>query len=419
MWAYIKSKFIFINNLKDLGIHTYIHKYNGIILLMLTIMTIFMLYNNIKYIYQKDQMVITLLSVGYDGYLDRDYYCRAIKCSYMDVDNQIIDSVYYKPIGEYYNILNFIVSTNGVHYELNSKTGKYYVSVDELIIDTIIYSLLFYIILVVTIIFYTYYLVSDERIIYMTDVHVKESNLQHETLFNVATNINHEVNSPLLVIKSVGAELLMDLEDTDFTNKEEIDIYIQSTLEYIDLLTESSDQITESVALLSDYKSVRVSNGDKNLYMLVEIANKMLGRTKITGFSSIVIDDKLKNYSVPHDNGMSNSFFLSTIINHLLNSLEANAIDVIITLDSVKDGYINIHIEDNGDGIKEELQSNIYKINFSSKDVANSKVKRGVGLYMNKVLLNNKFGGDDFLVSSERSVSTIFCVKIKENMYKG
>lgn len=409
----------FISNLKTLGITTYIYKYNRIILTMLVFMTIFMLYNNIEYIYKKDVTVITELSKDYNGYVDKDYYCKAVECRYLSSGNMIIDITNYNELKDYYTIGKLMVVDESVYYIVDVNNDRYYISINKLIRDTLLYSFLFYIILILDILYYTYYLIGDERTGYMLSSHAKDTVFQYETLIGVTTNINHEVNNPLLVIKSVSSELLIALNETDFNNKKKVNTYIKDTIEYLDLLTEASDQISESISILSDYKAVRCSNGDKNIYMLVEIANKMLGKTKVNRFSKVTIDNQLKNYSIPHDTGMSNSFFLSTIMNHFLNSLEANATEVNVTLHDVVDGYIHIYIEDNGDGVKKELQNHIYDINFSSKDVANSKVKRGVGLYINKVLLNTKYGGDDKFISTTPKISTIFSIIIRENKFKG
>lgn len=47
-----------------------------------------------------------------------------------------------------------------------------------------------------------------------------------------------------------------------------------------------------------------------------------------------------------------------------------------------------------------------------------SSYTRGVGLYLNRLLLRDKYDGDDYLVGSKPGIATTFCVKLRYEPYK-
>ena len=267
---------------------------------------------------------------------------------------------------------------------------------------------------------------------------------QYKLLFNVAANVNHEVSSPLMVIKSINGDLRYERDelikeispnlkctcggkndDRCGVVIEDINVealvgklrnYITSIDELIELGETAVDQIYDSLNSLSDYKTVKFSNGNMNIYMLMDISVKMLLRTNTNKFNEIIIDSELKKYSVYHDNGMTNSFFLNTIINHIKNSLEAKANKIEFKLSSITDKKLDILIIDNSSGVPEDIIESIYDLNKTTK--SNIPGERGTGLHTNKLLLTEVYDGDTVFVSTIPWKQTIFKVTILIEDYK-
>jgi signal transduction histidine kinase len=259
----------------------------------------------------------------------------------------------------------------------------------------------------------------------LSSLHNKESDLQHNILFNITANINHEVNSPLLVIKSVIEEMLLELDDMyvqvdKCSGRRECEAMVEfkrNMDELMSLANESVISIDSAIRPLSDYKSIKFTNGDRNVYMLVDIATKMLRRTNITTFKTIIIDNELKKYSIMHDDGLTNGFFLNLMINHVKNSLEAKSSRLEVTLHDRDETHLYIYVTDNGNGVAPEMIPGLYEPNVTSK--ANiEEYRRGVGLYLSKLLITKKYGGDDTFISSTPNVATTFCIKVRYEDFK-
>jgi len=259
----------------------------------------------------------------------------------------------------------------------------------------------------------------------LSSLHDKESDLQHNILFNITANINHEVNSPLIVVKSVVDELKYELKNLESEivrcagrrTCEPIEEFKVNMDELMDLASESVIAIESAIRPLSDYKSIKFTNGDRSVFMLVDIAIKMLRRTNISTFNNINIDPELNKYSISHENDMSNGFFLKLMINHIKNSLEAGSTKLTIKLHKRDRKYLYIYIIDDGSGITPNMVEKIYNANVTTK--ANlTEYRRGVGLYLSKLLITKKYNGDDTFISSIPGRETIFCVKVLYDKFK-
>ena len=98
------------------------------------------------------------------------------------------------------------------------------------------------------------------------------------------------------------------------------------------------------------------------------------------------VDNSINNYTLKSDT-LKNADLLSIILNHIKNSLEADASNVIILFNSYVKGILRLRILDNGKGIPIKAQKSIFEQNFSTKNTDSGI--RGNGMYLNKHILIN------------------------------
>jgi sensor histidine kinase regulating citrate/malate metabolism len=92
------------------------------------------------------------------------------------------------------------------------------------------------------------------------------------------------------------------------------------------------------------------------------------------------------------------------MINHIKNSLEANADKIYILFSKEQNNMLYFRIVDNGNGILPQAAKDIFKPNFSTKSIGSDGV-RGNGLYLNKSIISS-CGGSTRLVESSKFGTT-------------
>ena len=105
------------------------------------------------------------------------------------------------------------------------------------------------------------------------------------------------------------------------------------------------------------------------------------------------------------------SEFAQVILNLILNAkdvlIQRDIIDpeilIKIDMDNVK---VNISVSDNAGGIEKEILEKVFEPYFSTK----KRVGTGLGLYMSKMIIEEKMGGKLFVENGEKGA--IFCIKI-------
>jgi len=273
---------------------------------------------------------------------------------------------------------------------------------------------------------------------------VKSSNLEAMATQNSMTllteNIHHELNSPLQVLqrncKKTRMILIEVLKEKYFPDRfinDEYDLkkmFINNKINYIKigdkkiqvdnlfdmfvLSTTSLEQIQGILMNMSNFKQLRYTNGNKSVYEIIEGAAKILNVTIDTPFE-FYIDEEIGDYKLDHSNGFKNADLVNIIINHLKNSVEANATRVEMTIENIKKGYMLLNVKDNGNGIPYEFQNSIFQPNKSSKK--DTLGLRGNGLFLNQNLLK-MYGGDIQLKKSKPGQGTEFVLKIPVIHYK-
>jgi len=247
-------------------------------------------------------------------------------------------------------------------------------------------------------IFIVYNMVSkSEEEKYLLKATNLESLATQNSMSVLTENIHHELNSPLNVIKLKFRKIIEELNDNDIVKNN------------IDLINMSLDQISTILINMSNFKSLKYSNGNKNLYEIIEGSFRMI-KVVVDNEFSFTIDERFKMYKINHSYGLKNADVVSIFINFVKNSLEANATHIDIKIENEKEEYLLINITDNGNGIPKNMRNNIFTPNKSSKD-DNDLSLRGNGLFLVQNLLK-MFGGDVRLKKTELGEGTEFVIKI-------
>ena len=338
---------------------------NIIFLFIISIYT-FLSFNLYELIYEYNPKNFNIIEKTPDKYDLKIYkYSLNLKNGYIGLYNKKHNIIYYKK----YNVTSFYI---------------------------IFLTLTFIIILIWISKVYSIVSKSEEEK-YLLKATNLESLATQNSMSILTENIHHELNSPLNVIKLKFRKIIEELNDNDIVKNN------------IDLINMSLDQISTILINMSNFKSLKYSNGNKNLYEIIEGSFKMI-KVVVDNEFSFTIDEKFKMYQVNHSYGLKNADVISIFINFVKNSLEANATHIDIKVENEKGEYLLINITDNGNGIPKNMRDNIFAPNKSSKE-ENDLNLRGNGLFLVQNLLK-MFGGDVRLKKTELGEGTEFVVKI-------
>lgn len=254
----------------------------------------------------------------------------------------------------------------------------------------------------------------------------------------IAANIHHELKTPLsalnaLNIKNRGLSLfILDAasictdrnlskakqqeklnniaRDYGLTLGADGNLTIEEAKERLHSIFQiASDSLTNMFHTVDMINEVTNPLADEiSIYDIIDKSITILRMSKNHQFTTI-IDQRLKNCYLDELNPQA---FSNIIINHTLNSIEANAkvikFDVMSNILKIKDIQIlKIDIIDDGKGIPFSNVKHAYQLKWTSKD---DNQKRGAGLYICKTILN-RFGGDEEIKYTDK-YGTIFELKV-------
>jgi len=256
-----------------------------------------------------------------------------------------------------------------------------------------------------------------------------EAILANKSMIMITENVHHELNTPIDVIENKIEKVHRTLNQyivsqTEWAEKHNMDK--RETVESrkwnqkiiklekdFDFIHTSIEQILSVLSKMKNFKNLRYSNGDKSVYNVIEGAFRIIS----VSYSNVsyYIDDEFKKYKMGKDT-LKNIDLLNVLINHIKNSLEAQASEIKVNMNpNIKKNMMKLVITDNGSGISEEIKKNVFNPNFSSKQIGDSI--RGNGMYLNKHIVK-EFGGDIKILQTSTkgtSVEISFRVNIKED----
>jgi len=241
-----------------------------------------------------------------------------------------------------------------------------------------------------------------------------EAILANKSITVIAENIHHELNTPLEVLDNKITKIYnvlheyLEKEERTTKNDISIDSHIPKKIikleKDFDFVKISIKQIFAVLNKMKNFKSLRYSNGNKTLYDIIDGAFRIIAISN-SDFD-YDIDVKFKNYKMI-SKILKNVDLLNVLINHIKNSLEANATFMEVE-SSYANGVLKIKIKDNGAGIPPDVLENIFEPNFSTKQVGD--IIRGNGMYLNKYIIEQ--AGGDIIVKDRDTRGTIVIVKI-------
>jgi len=278
---------------------------------------------------------------------------------------------------------------------------------------------------------------------------------------DLTESLHHEMGMPIALIKSLFRELYAMLYPCSYTvdnvcdfqhikvdpkhcvdckqylNKRAFDSIAIEHYSKIKLATERLDSVLK---LISGAKHIKYSNGTVSFFIIME---NIIDGVNSYNVSKITPEyenkELLLKYAV--GTGLTNGDMLNIFNIMVNNSMEAKASVIKFKAEMYNENKMYIYVTDNGRGIRDSSDrilndESIFKYGYSTKDengnqivaetwieklllvfgfnIINRGVPRGVGLSVNKGILNN-VGGDIIIVSTSKSGTTFrLTVPIKE-----
>lgn len=416
----------------------YIVKYIKYLILYTGIVTAGITYYQINNKINNFNKVLAVLDRFYDHFVDTDYYCKTIGCKYITVTTSSEKTTIDYDTNEDYEheyeefILDF--KNNKLYLPVQGKVKDitYYVDVLGEVESNLLDAIILVFSIICAVIWFISNVLKDEKLSHIFSLRTTESDVQHELLFDIVSNINHEVNTPIMVLSSMIDDInyekdelintidnyrtkcpnLVDSVDNSKCgfNKEVLE-HIEEIDTSLKLGSLSIEQITGSLNSLTIFKKVRFSDKNIDIYTLIKLSLSMVNKTKISKFKEVYIDHRLKKLVIDHDTGLTHGFFVNLIINHAKNSMEANANAMAFTINYNKNNTLSLRITDNGSGIPDDLVDKVFELYATTK--SSKTGERGTGLYTNKLILSKFYDGDLNIEYTKVGLGTIFSVDFK------
>lgn len=259
-----------------------------------------------------------------------------------------------------------------------------------------------------------YQSVREEKKASMTTLMTNEALLANKSMILITENIHHELNTPMEIIENKVYKLkdiIMPLLNPDaeldcdlLGAEDKVELY-----EDFNMISQSAEQVYTVLERMQGFKHIRYSNGNKSIKDSLMAAFRVISISN-SNFEFQVAPDLYK-YRLT-TTSIKNGDLLNISLNHIKNSLEANATKIYIVIEDFDGTHIYFRIIDDGNGISTKSQKKIFEPNFSTKDEPGSI--RGNGLYLNKSILNS-CGGDVKLVESSK-YGTTFELKMRAEL---
>jgi len=348
------------------------------------------------------------LSIDKYGYNDLYQLCKISNSNIVDINNNMYDGVYIKKHNQIFvgkpNHYKYKHLYNNIYLKddlvlYNKKLNAFFILNTEKIISMYFRVIIIFIPLSLLAFFLPLFkTIKDEKSNSMLLLAGNEALLSSKTMITIAENIHHELNTPLEVIDNKIIKIYESL-DNESKNK------LKKDFDYIKI---ASEQIYGVLSKMKEYKHLRYSNGNKTIKDIIDGSFKIISLSN-TNFEYNV-DESLKDYKL-NPNKIKNADLLSIMINHIKNSLEANATIIYVIVDKVQEKYIYIRIIDNGNGVPEHIKKDMFKPNLSSKGSVGDI--RGNGMFLNKHIMKSASGDIRLIDTSSKGTTIELKVPIK------
>ncbi|SFC49199.1 GAF domain-containing protein [Algibacter lectus] len=220
---------------------------------------------------------------------------------------------------------------------------------------------------------------------------------RNNELGRFASHVSHDLKSPLANIMSL----------TTFLKEDEANTFSEESIEYISFIEESAESLKDYIdGILIHYKANELLNADKEYATLNSV------------FEEVQRIHLLNDKQLKFSNYADSVFIVKAAVTQVLINLVDNALkynnkpnpEVILGFSENKNNY-TFTIKDNGNGIAEAQQDQVFKL-FNNNNQVDVKGKKGtgIGLFTVKNLVE-KLGGT-ITLKSELNIGSIFTFSI-------
>jgi len=219
------------------------------------------------------------------------------------------------------------------------------------------------------------------------------------------TSIAHQWKTPLVEISTIAQELQYKRKKVDIT-QEDTDIFVKDIMTQVHYMTDTIDDFRNFIKP-STYKSeFSINKAIKELLHVIDHNIK---------YNYIAIEIHYKDTKDYIAFGYPNEFKQSilNIINNARDSIIKRKISesiegkISLYIEDIND-MICISIKDNGIGIKDNELESIFEPFMTTKEGGD-----GFGLYMVKLIIEDKMGGKIKAINSKDGANILICVKNK------
>lgn len=258
------------------------------------------------------------------------------------------------------------------------------------------------------VLFTSFFLENSKTLLYFEDItqSKNEETLQKKEAYfekmghmgEIAGGIAHEINTPLCTLTLACENIKSLIEQEDI---KEVAKYVS----YISSATFKINEITQALRRYSEYKKIEGKLVHKNIIEVIDECIK-LAELDIKNKGIDLTYNKSSNFF----HGLTQPTLISQIIFNLIRNakeavLENNEKWIKINLDIINDGKESLRfvISDSGKKIPDQLASNIFNLNFTTKACDNGT---GVGLHIVRESVQ-ALGGSIKLDNNSKSTSFI------------
>ena len=234
---------------------------------------------------------------------------------------------------------------------------------------------------------YRIHLLKEDKLKAIDEIRIKDKVLNTQSKFatigETLCNIEHQWRSPLSQLSAKTSELDAHIRYAGVPNKVFLESFIKHNNETLEYMS----------GLVSDFRNFYTPNSKIVKFQVKEsilsAINLIEYYTKKEAIEiAFDVEENPSTYGYPNE-------FTQVILNLLSNAkdifIERKIQNPKIEIDiKVIRDKIEVRVIDNGGGIDSEIVDKIFDPFFSSKDEKSS----GIGLYMSKVIIKDRMGGD-------------------------
>jgi len=233
---------------------------------------------------------------------------------------------------------------------------------------------------------------SYNNMVEMLDKNVKElsQSNKEQAWRQMAKQVAHEIKNPLTPMKLSVQSFERNFKVNDKKNKDKVQEFTQTIIQQIETMSSIA-------SAFSNFSEMPIQKGEKtNIVLAVKLALEIFKEENISFKSD------LKNIIVEIDKPQIVRIITNLIKNsvHACQNVVNPKIEVLI---EKKEDIVEINVKDNGHGISDDVISNIFEPNFTTKSGG-----MGLGLGMVKNLVMSYNGIIDF--DTELNKGTTFTI---------